>query len=123
MRDINSREDILFVLQKFYEKLLEDSSINYFFTRITTVNQHLDKHIEILVTFWEQSLFMKGGYTNNMFHIHKEVHQKHAFTKTHYDIWLHHFYTTIDAHFEGKVSEQMKTNALSMATVMQIKLP
>ena len=30
-------------------------------------------------------------------------------------------YSTIDSNFKGKFSEQMKTNALSMATVMLIK--
>ncbi len=122
MKDIATREDLLFLMQKFYDKLLADDQINFFFTKITHTDQHLPHHFEVLATFWEQSLFMKGGYTNNMFQIHKEVHYKHAFTKTHFDIWLHHFYTTIDAHFKGKVAEQMKTNALSMATVMQIKL-
>lgn len=122
MGDIESRADILFVLRKFYEKLLGDTDINYFFTRITTIDQHLEEHLEIITTFWEQSIFLKGGYANNMFQIHKELHHKQAFTKTHFEIWLRHFNTTIDAHFKGKFAEQMKTHALSMATVMQIKL-
>ncbi|MBF03796.1 MAG: hypothetical protein CMP76_10920 [Flavobacterium sp.] len=122
MKDIATREDLLFLMQQFYDKLLSDDEINFFFTKITDTDQHLSHHFEVLATFWEQSLFMKGGYTNNMFQIHKEVHQKKSFTKAHFDIWLHHFYATIDAHFKGKIAEQMKTNALSMATVMQIKL-
>jgi hemoglobin len=56
-----------------------------------------------------------------MFSIHKDVHEKQAFTKAHYDIWLQHFNSTIDDHFSGKFAEQMKTQALSMATIMQIK--
>ena len=123
MRDINSREDILLIMRKFYTKLLEDNIINFFFTEVTEVEQHLEEHFETLATFWEQSLFLKGGYTNNMFQIHKKVHEKHPFLKEHYTNWLYHLNTTIDTHFKGKVAEQMKTNALSMATVMQIKLP
>ena len=121
MKDIETREDILLVLQEFYNKLLIDERISFFFTKITQVDQHLEAHFEILATFWEQSLFLKGGYYNNMFSIHKDVHEKYAFTKEHFNTWLYHFNSTIDEHFEGKHAEQMKTQALSMATIMQIK--
>ena len=121
MKDIKTREDILLIMRKFYDKLLADDSINFFFTKVTTVDQHLEAHFEILATFWEQSLFLKGGYYNNMFSIHKEIHEKTPFTKEHYTIWLNHFNSTIDALFKGKNAEQMKTQALSMATIMQIK--
>jgi hemoglobin len=121
MKDITTREDILLIMKKFYDQLLADDSINFFFTKVTSVDQHLEAHFEILATFWEQSLFLKGGYFNNMFSIHKGIHEKQAFTKAHYDIWLQHFNSTIDEHFEGNYAEQMKTQALSMATILQIK--
>ena len=121
MNDIETREDILLIMRKFYDKLLSDDSINFFFTKVTSVDQHLEAHFDILATFWEQSLFLKGGYFNNMFSIHKDVHDKHAFTKEHFNNWLTHFTSTIDEHFAGKYAEQMKTQALSMATIMQIK--
>ena len=121
MKDIETRDDILLIMRKFYDKLLADDSINFFFTKVTSVDQHLEAHFDILATFWEQSLFLKGGYYNNMFSIHKEVLNKHAFTKDHFETWLHHFNSTIDEYFEGKYAEQMKTQGLSMATIMQIK--
>lgn len=121
MKDIETREDLILIMRKFYDKLLADDAINFFFTKITNTDKHLEEHFEILATFWEQALFLKGGYKNNMFQIHKNVHEKAAFTKTHFDIWLQYLYSTIDAYFEGKYAEQMKTQALSMATVLQIK--
>lgn len=121
MNDIETREDILLIMRKFYDKLLADESISFYFTKLTETNKNLEHHFEVLATFWEQSLFMKGGYSNNMFQIHKDLNEKHSFKKEHFDSWLKHLYSTIDSHFEGKFSEQMKTNALSMATVMLIK--
>jgi hemoglobin len=121
MNDIQTREDIILIMRKFYEKLLADETINFYFTKHTSVEKHLDEHFEILATFWEQSLFLKGGYYNNMFNMHKDLHDKTAFTKAHFETWLSHLNTTIDEHFKGKNAEQMKTQALSMATVMQIK--
>ena len=121
MKDIETREDIILIIRNFYDRLLKDQSINFFFTQATHVDQHLEEHFETLATFWEQGLFLKGGYFNNMFSIHKDVHDKHAFTKEHFETWLTHFNSTIDEHFAGKYAEQMKTQALSMSTIMQIK--
>ncbi|WP_339889305.1 group III truncated hemoglobin [uncultured Flavobacterium sp.] len=121
MNDIKTRADILSIMREFYDKLLVDESINFYFTKITDTDKHLEHHFDVLATFWEQSLFMKGGYHNNMFQIHKDLHEKHSFKKEHFDAWLKHLYSTIDSNYEGKHAEQMKTNALSMATVMQIK--
>ena len=121
MKDIESREDIIIVMKDFYESLLKDQSINFFFIHATDVTLHLEKHFEILADFWEQGLFLKGGYGNNMFQIHKNIHDKHPFTQEHYEIWLDYFYTAIDTNFEGKNADMMKTMALNMATVMKIK--
>lgn len=121
MNDIETREDILLVMHTFYTYLLNDQSINFFFTKATDVDQHLEKHFQILADFWEQGLFLKGGYSNNMFQIHKDIHDKHPFTQEHYEIWLDYFYSAIDANFEGKNADMMKTMALNMATVMKIK--
>jgi hemoglobin len=121
MKDIANREDILFIMKSFYDLLLADDSINFFFSKVTAVDQDLPAHFEILATFWEQVLFLKGGYHTNMFQIHKEVHQQHALEKKHFDTWLSHLFSTIDTHYIGENAEKMKTNALSMATVMQIK--
>ena len=121
MKDIERREDLLLIMEKFYDKLLVDETISFFFTRVTKVDQHLEEHFEILATFWEQALFLKGGYHNNMFQKHKDIHEKSAFTKEHFDTWLKHLYTTLDEYFKGEKVEQMKTQALNMATVLQIK--
>lgn len=121
MKDIQTREDILLVMRKFYHKLLADDSISYFFTKTTNVSSHLEEHFETLATFWEQALFLKGGYKNNMFQKHLDVHQKSPFKPKHYQTWLHYLNTTIDANFQGKYAEQMKTQALSIATVIQMK--
>ena len=66
MKDIETREDILLVMEKFYDKLLADDNIKHFFTETTTVSQHLPEHFNLLATFWEQALFLRGGYFNRI---------------------------------------------------------
>jgi hemoglobin len=39
-----------------------------------------------------------------------------------FKIWLNHFYNSVDENFKGEKSEQIKTQALNIATVLQIKI-
>jgi hemoglobin len=88
MRDIENRNELMLIMKKFYDLLLSDHQINFFFTETTNVNLHLHDHFETLTTFWEKALFYKGGYKKNMFKIHQDIHQKRTFTPEHFNIWF-----------------------------------
>ena len=96
------------------------NSINYIFTDVVKI--HLEEHLPILVTFWSQAILGTGGYTKNLTQIHLDVNAKEHLTPELFKIWLHHFYTSVDENFKGDNSEKIKTQALSIATVMQIKI-
>lgn len=120
MRDISTRADLLFLMEQFYQKLLNDKTIGYIFTDVAHIN--LEKHLPILADFWEQTLFYRGGYKNNVLQIHQDLHQKESLTKAHFDTWLMHFNATVNENFEGECAEKIKVRALSIATVMQLKM-
>lgn len=120
MRDIQTREDLHVLMSKFYLKLLADSKISYIFTKVAKID--LAPHLFELVDFWEQILFDKGSYRKNVLQIHANINQLSKLSDEHFAIWLNHFNTTIDENFAGQNAENMKTRALSMATVMKIKL-
>ncbi len=120
MTDIRNRNDLYFLLSNFYNKLLLDEKINFIFTEIAQIN--LEEHLEVITDFWEQTLFFKTGYRNNVLQIHQNLHHKFPLQKIHFDIWLKYFNSTVDENFEGDNAEIIKTKALSIATVMQIKM-
>ena len=120
-KDISSAIDIKFIMHEFYKKLLADEQLSPFFTNVTHVADHLDEHLDLLTTFWSQSLFQTGGYFNNMFNIHKKVHEQMPFEEKHYKLWLDHFFKSIDENYSGEYPERMKNQALSMATIMKVK--
>ena len=120
MRDIQTREDLHLLMSEFYMKLLADSKISFIFTEVAKID--LDPHLLDLVDFWEQILFDTGSYKKNVLHIHMDLNQKIKLSEEHFAIWLNYFNTTIDENFEGQTAENMKTRALSIATVMKIKL-
>ena len=120
MNDIQTQEDLYHLVDEFYKKLLNDNSIDYIFTDVVKIK--LEEHLPILVTFWSQLLFNTGGYFNNLTQIHLDVHQKEALTPELFNIWLQHFNDTLDENFSGPNVEKMKTQALSLSTIMQIKI-
>ena len=120
MQDISNQDDILLIMTNFYKKLLDDDRINYIFTDIVKIK--LEEHLPILVTFWSQAILGTGGYTNNLTQIHLDIDKKVKLTTELFEIWLSHFYETVDELFSGLNSEKIKTQALSLATIMKIKI-
>lgn len=119
MKDIENKDDLYLLVDEFYKKLLSDASISYIFTDVVKIK--LEEHLPILVTFWSQSLFNTGGYFNNLTQIHLDISKKEYLTPELYKIWLNHFNTTVNELFEGPNSKKIITQALSIATVMEIK--
>jgi hemoglobin len=120
MNDIQTQEDLFLLVNEFYKKLLSDDAINYIFTDVVKIK--LEEHLPILVTFWSQGILGTGGYTKNLTQIHLEVNEKEYLSPELFKIWLNHFYNSVDENFKGEKAEQIKTQALSIATVMQIKI-
>jgi len=120
MKDIENQDDLYFLVDSFYQRLLADASISYIFTDVVKIK--LEEHLPILVTFWSQTLFDTGGYFNNLTKIHLDINEKEKLTPELFAIWINHFNTTVDENFVGTNADKIKTQALSLATVMQIKI-
>ena len=120
MNDIQNQSDFYLLVDEFYKKLLSDSSISYIFTDVVKIK--IEEHLPILVTFWSQVILGTGGYTNNLTQIHLDINAKEYLSPELFKIWLHHFNTAVDEYFRGEKAEQIKTQALNIATIMQIKI-
>ena len=120
MKDIESREDMVMLLDRFYEKAMVDELIGHFFTEVAPLN--LATHIPLIVDFWETILFYKAQYRGNVMDVHQHLHQLFAFKAEHFARWVLLFQQTIDGLFSGEKAERAKQRGASIATVMQIKL-
>ena len=120
MKDILNTDDLHLLVEDFYKKLLFDISISYIFTDVVKIK--LEEHLPILVTFWSQAIFNTGGYFKNLTHIHMDISEKEYLTPELFTIWINHFDAAVDENFIGTNSEKIKTQALNLATVMQIKI-
>lgn len=119
--DIADRRDIKFIISKFYDKLLADEEMLPFFLEFLNNNQ-LDIHIEIITDFWSDILLFTQSYSNNVMQKHIDKHLYTRFEKEHFDIWTSYFTETIQENFQGEKAERMKSRALSIAIMMQVKM-
>lgn len=119
-KDIESRADLNLIIEKFYDQLLVDEVVGFLFTEVVKLN--LKEHLPRLVDFWEDQLFGTRKYSGNPMRVHMQLHQKSALEKAHFNRWLELFNQTIDSRFSGPKAHLAKERALSIATVMQIKV-
>lgn len=120
MKDIATREDIILILEHFYKTAFADEKIGFFFTEIVPLN--LETHIPHIADFWESVVFNARGYRKNVMEIHQHISDISPIKKEHLDRWVSLFTATIDAHFEGDKASLMKNRAISIATLMNLKI-
>jgi hemoglobin len=118
--DIESREDLFTLFNKFYGELLKDETISYLFTDVAKMN--MEEHLPVIVDFWDTVLFGSAVYKKNAMQPHLILNQKSKFEKHHFDTWLSNFDKAVDELFEGNVAFMAKQKAKSIAAIMQIKI-
>ncbi len=120
LHDIKDREDIRRLVDEFYTRVLADEKIGFIFKEIAQIN--LEHHMPVMYDFWETTLLNSNAYKRNPMQVHLDLNRKVKLEKEHFDRWLHLFNETIRDLFEGEKAELAKTRALSISTVMQIKI-
>jgi hemoglobin len=119
-KDIETRDDVEQLIRAFYEKAKKDPVIGYIFNDLAKVNW--EKHLPVMFDFWENALFYTGSYSGNPMASHQKLHQMFTLTPKHFSQWIILFTSTVDELFDGEKAELAKQRALSIATVMQLKI-
>jgi hemoglobin len=119
MKDIENREDVVKLVDTFYENVLKDEQLAPIFG---PSEHHWEQHIIRVYNFWENWLFQTGSYTGGMMWVHMERHATHPMTTALFERWLAYWITCTDALFAGKNAEFVKSKALEIGQVMNAKL-
>lgn len=120
-KDITSREDLHLIVSAFYKDLLENKELGHFFEEFRG-EQQLKTHLETLVDFWDNTLFYSGTYAKNAITPHIKIHTDKIISSVNFDTWLSLFKKAVDENFQGIHATTIKNRAVSIATVMKIKL-
>ena len=118
--DITSRADIEKFIGNFYDNVKQDKTIGFIFTEVADMNW--EKHIPLIVDFWETILLDNPVYKNNAMEVHYDLNKKLPLKKEHFESWLTLFNQAVDELFAGRVADLAKTRAKSIAAVMLFKM-
>lgn len=120
--DIQDRKDLQKLVSIFYEKLLQEEEFKHIFLEVARID--VLKHVDVLVDFWESALFQVGKYKNDLVEVHLELNQKYKYqlNGTHFNRWLEIFNATVDECFEGENAKGIKNRALTIATIIKMKI-
>lgn len=111
--DIKQREDIIMLVDKFYEKVKSDPLLGPVF-------RHVDwpTHLPIMYDFWSSMLLGDQTYRGNPLQRHLHL----AIERDHFSQWLALFKETVNENFEGEKAEEVKMRAQSIAGIFQLKM-
>ncbi len=119
-KDIETREDIILLIDGFYKRAVSDPLIGYIFTDL--IKGNWQKHLPLIYSFWENTLFYTGTYSGNPMIIHQRIHEIAHLTTQHFDRWVALFTATVEDLYQGEKASLAKQRACSIATVMKIKI-
>ncbi|MFA6455909.1 MAG: group III truncated hemoglobin [Bacteroidota bacterium] len=119
-KDILHRNDIVQLVDSFYDKVIEDSTIGPIFNDIAKVNW--EHHLPIMYSFWSSILLNEATYTGNPMVKHVALSKQFPLTEEHFRVWLQLFHETVDEHFSGLKAEEAKMRAATIAQIMRQKV-
>jgi hemoglobin len=113
LKDITTDEDIKLLVDRFYDKLLQDEIMKPIFEHV--VKEGLQEHLERIYDFWNSILIFTKKYKGDMNGKHLPLN----ISQEHFTIWLKYFNETVDEYFLGEIASEAKNRALTMSRVMK----
>lgn len=107
-REITSRNDLIFVLDHFYDRVKIDPLIGPIFVEQAQV--HWETHLPKIYDFWDSLLFGKDVYHGRPFPPHVPLGLK----AEHFKRWLELFFQTLDEFSHGQKADEMKIRAYNI---------
>lgn len=120
MNDITTREDVEYLVKEFYDQVIKDDLIGFFFTDIAKIE--LNHHLPKMYNFWESILLGNPVYEGQPMAKHFPINDIVAMEEKHFNRWLQVWEKTIHDNFEGENAENAITRALNIARIMHLKM-
>ena len=120
MKELENREDIKFLIDTFYTKILVDDKIGFFFTKVIKLDW--SKHIPIMYDFWETTLLGVAKYKGNPMLKHMELNAMEELNAEHFERWISLWKETIQENFVGEISRQAIIKAEQIGGLMKFKI-
>ena len=120
MKNLETREDIEFLVNRFYDKVGSDETIGFFFNDVAKVDW--SHHLPKMYSFWETLLLGQVSYKGNPMAVHFPINSEVAMEKYHFEHWVKLWTQTISENFQGEMAETAIKKATNIANLMGYKM-
>ena len=120
MKNLETREDIEFLVNKFYDKVGRDATIGFFFNDVAKVDW--SHHLPKMYSFWETLLLGNVSYKGNPMAVHFPINSEVAMEKFHFEHWIKLRTETVEENFVGEMAELAVYKATNIANLMGHKM-
>ena len=120
MKNLESRQDIEDLVNRFYDKVYYVVTIGFFFNDVAKVDW--DHHLPKMYSFWETLLFGQISYKGNPMAIHFPINAEVPMEKFHFQHWVKLWTATIEENFAGEMADLAIYKATNIANLMGHKM-
>ncbi|NNF35118.1 MAG: group III truncated hemoglobin [Saprospiraceae bacterium] len=120
MKQIETREDIMLLVDTFYHKVRKDPIIQHFFNEVTEIDWKA--HMPTMYDFWESLLLDNPVYKGNPMTKHIVLDSKSRMEPQHFDRWIELFHETLDDLFTSEKVAMAKSRSSDIRRLMQFKV-
>lgn len=119
-RDIENRDDIVLLVNTFYNSVKENNKLAYIFNDVAKINW--DIHLPKMYSFWASLLLAEHSFSGNPMEKHIALSKITSMTEIEFSEWLLLFTNTVDILFEGEKATEAKLRAGNIARLMLHKI-
>jgi hemoglobin len=119
-KDIANKEDIILLVNTFYDSVKENSILGYIFNDVAKIDWQT--HLPKMYTFWGSLLLAEHSYEGNPMEKHITLSKITTMSETEFSEWLLLFTKTVDTLFEGETANEAKLRAGNIARLMLHKI-
>src|SRR5690349_1200784 len=120
MAVILSKDDLVVLVNTFYDRVRADEVIGHIFNSI--IGDDWSHHLPVMYSFWNTVLFGAEGYKGQAVGKHIEIDKKIQLHPEHYERWITLWRDTVDKLFGGANAEAIKAKAQTMLQLIQFKV-
>lgn len=118
--DLRNREDIIRLVDRFYQRIRSDEKLDPVFDQIAHVDW--DSHLPKMYDFWDTVMFRSGTFRGNPIAAHAKLVPLTDMSMATFDYWLGLFRETVAELFEGEKAGHIVRCAEDMANVLYSKI-
>lgn len=118
--DLANRDDIVRLVNRFYERIREDEKLGPVFNHIAAIDW--DTHLPKMYDFWDTVMFRSGTYQGNPISAHARLAPLTDMGWDKFEHWLSLFRDTVDELFDGDKAGHIVRCAEDMANVLYSKI-